>query len=70
MANKLFQEARTAVQRVENLASSQIETTDLNAEIEKARNCLTSAFIHSSTAEKEQLTALQEQLHSIESRYE
>jgi hypothetical protein len=59
MGNRLFQEAKKAVQ----LARS--EGTDKQAAIGRAENALTSAFSNSTLAEKQQLHHYQDELDSI-----
>ncbi|MCA1031029.1 DUF3813 domain-containing protein [Bacillus timonensis] len=63
MGNALFQKARESVSMAE-----QAVTSGSNAQeaINVAKNALSSAFANSSTAEKEQLHALQDQLDGLE----
>ncbi|WP_416828728.1 DUF3813 domain-containing protein [Ectobacillus polymachus] len=62
MGNMLFQQAREAVTRAVQSTDGQEQTMLL----EQAKNALSSAYHHSSTAEKHQLRQLQQQLHEIE----
>ncbi|MGO4888482.1 DUF3813 domain-containing protein [Anaerobacillus sp. MEB173] len=68
MGNKLFQEARKAVEIAEQkvmLATTPEQFEDAIAEIEKAKNNLSSAFANSTTAEKEQLAKYQDQIQDL-----
>ncbi len=60
MGNRLFQEARKAVQ----LAKS-AEPAEQSAAIDSAKNALSSAYANTTMAEKEQLRAFQDELNSI-----
>ncbi|WP_096198977.1 DUF3813 domain-containing protein [Bacillus sp. FJAT-45350] len=71
MGNKLFQEARNAIEIVEQMASNAQSSEEIElarAEMEKAKNNLSSAFANSTTAEKEQLADMQNQLNSLETK--
>jgi hypothetical protein len=61
MGNLLFQQARDAVTQAVQYSSAG-EQQEL---IAKAKNALTSAYANSSTAEKVQLSEMQEQLESL-----
>lgn len=63
MGNRLFQEARKAVQ----LAHS-AEPAEQSAAINTAKNALSSAYANTTMAEKEQLRSFQDELNSIESK--
>ncbi|MFB9762629.1 MULTISPECIES: DUF3813 domain-containing protein [Bacillaceae] len=60
MGNLLFQQAREAVSLALNTTGS-----GQHEMVEKAKNALTSAYTHSSTAEKAQLREMQEQLQNM-----
>ena len=63
MGNRLFQEARKAV----NLAKT-AEPAEQNAAIYTAKNALSSAYANTTIAEKEQLRSFQDELNSIEDK--
>ena len=63
MGNRLFQEARNAV----NLAKN-AEPAEQTAAISTAKNALSSAYANTTTAEKEQLRSFQDELNSIENK--
>lgn len=63
MGNRLFQEARTAVQ----LAKS-AQPEEQTAAISSAKNALSSAYANTTDAEKEQLRSFQDELNSIENK--
>ncbi|MBT2639168.1 DUF3813 domain-containing protein [Bacillus sp. ISL-39] len=63
MGNRLFQEARKAVQLAKTA-----ETAEQSAAISTAKNALSSAYANTTMAEKEQLRSFQDELNSIESK--
>jgi exonuclease VII large subunit len=69
MGNKLFQQAREAVQQAEtttNAMMGEAEYGNATSKIEIAKNNLSSAFANSTNAEKEQLQALQQRLEECD----
>ncbi len=69
MGNRLFQQARSRVEKAEMMvrqASTPEELSAANEEISKAKNDLSSAFAQSSIAEKRQLADLQDQVDQLE----
>ncbi|MEQ2464472.1 DUF3813 domain-containing protein [Niallia hominis] len=60
MGNRLFQEARQAVE-VAKYANSK----DLDGLVDKAKNAISSAYSNTTTAEQSQLAALQKELDQI-----
>ncbi|MFS0824214.1 DUF3813 domain-containing protein [Bacillus sp. 1P02SD] len=65
MGNPLFQKARETVE-VAKLASAGQSDTPLQDAISVAKNALSSAYANSTTAEKEQLRELQNELDQIQ----
>ncbi|THE11229.1 DUF3813 domain-containing protein [Bacillus timonensis] len=65
MGNRLFQKARETVE-VAKLASTGQSDTSLQNAISVAKNALSSAYANSTTAEKEQLRELQNELDQIQ----
>ncbi|MBS8263043.1 DUF3813 domain-containing protein [Mesobacillus boroniphilus] len=63
MGNRLFQEARKAVQLAKTA-----EPAEQSAAINTAQNALSSAYANTTMAEKEQLRSFQDELNSIESK--
>ena len=63
MGNRLFQEARKAVQ----LANT-AEPAEQTAAMYTAKNALSSAYANTTMAEKEQLRSFQDELNSIEDK--
>ncbi|MEW8969560.1 DUF3813 domain-containing protein [Mesobacillus jeotgali] len=63
MGNRLFQEARKAVQLARTA-----EPAEQSAAINTAKNALSSAYANTTMAEKEQLRSFQDELNSIESK--
>jgi hypothetical protein len=63
MGNRLFQEARKAVQLAKTA-----EPGEQTAAINTAKNALSSAYANTSMAEKEQLRSFQDELNSIETQ--
>jgi hypothetical protein len=63
MGNRLFQEARKAVQLAQTA-----EPAEQSAAISKAKNALSSAYANTTMAEKEQLRSFQDELNSIENK--
>ncbi|MGV2940772.1 DUF3813 domain-containing protein [Mesobacillus sp. LC4] len=63
MGNRLFQEARKAVQLAKTA-----EPAEQSAAISTAKNALSSAYANTTMAEKEQLRSFQDELNSIESK--
>ena len=73
MGNKLYQEAKVAVDLAEQMAQHAVTPDEIEAakvQVEKARNNLLSAFANSTTAEKSQLDDLQECLNNIDNEYQ
>lgn len=69
MGNRLFQQAREAVEHAENhirLATTPEQMTVALDQFKKAKNDLSSAFAQSSTAEKRQLAEMQQHLDQLE----
>ncbi|MCD8502497.1 MAG: DUF3813 domain-containing protein [Bacillaceae bacterium] len=69
MGNLLFQQARQAVEHAENhvkLATTPEQIALAVEQFKKAKNDLSSAFAHSSVAEKRQLAEMQQQLDHLE----
>jgi Protein of unknown function (DUF3813) len=64
MGNRLFQEARKAVMQAKQAANGQTDI-DLDRAIAIAKNALSSAYAHSSLAEKAQLRQFQEELDQL-----
>ncbi|MEH7383543.1 DUF3813 domain-containing protein [Bacillus sp. JJ1533] len=64
MGNPLFQKARETVE-VAKLASTGQSDTSLQDAISVAKNALSSAYANSTTAEKEQLRELQNELDEL-----
>ncbi|WP_379969994.1 DUF3813 domain-containing protein [Ectobacillus sp. sgz5001026] len=62
MGNMLFQQARDAVGH----AVSCNDSNEQSVLIEKAKNALSSAYSNSTTAEKQQLRQLQQEIQAIE----
>lgn len=60
MGNRLFQEARQAVQIAVNSSGSGQHT-----EIEKAKNALSSAYANSTAPEQKQLSEMQKELDQL-----
>jgi exonuclease VII large subunit len=69
MGNRLFQQARYAVEKAEEMVKT-ANTPELLSlayqEIEKAKNDLSSAFAQSTTAEKKQLAQFQDQIDQLQ----
>lgn len=68
MGNLLFQQARSAVEQAEmnvKNASTPEQLAEAYEEIAKAKNNLSSAFTHSTIAEKKQLTELQNSIDDL-----
>jgi hypothetical protein len=63
MGNRLFQEARKAVQLARTA-----EPAEQSAAINTAKNALSTAYANTTMAEKEQLRSFQDELNSIESK--
>ncbi|WLR53880.1 DUF3813 domain-containing protein [Mesobacillus subterraneus] len=63
MGNRLFQEARKAVQLAQTA-----EPAEQSAAINTAKNALSSAYANTTMAEKEQLRSFQDELNSIEGK--
>ncbi|ESU32588.1 hypothetical protein G3A_10530 [Bacillus sp. 17376] len=63
MGNRLFQEARKAVQLAQTA-----ELAEQSAAIDTAKNALSSAYANTTMAEKEQLRSFQDELNSIENK--
>lgn len=63
MGNRLFQEARKAVQLAKTA-----EPAEQSAAINTATNALSSAYANTTIAEKEQLRSFQDELNSIEGK--
>lgn len=63
MGNRLFQEARKAVQLAKTA-----EPAEQTAAMYTAKNALSSAYANTTMAEKEQLRSLQDELNSIENK--
>ncbi|MCE4050439.1 MULTISPECIES: DUF3813 domain-containing protein [Bacillaceae] len=61
MGNRLFQEARQAVEMAKSSGSD-------SEMIAKAKNALSSAYANTTSAEQEQLSDLQKELEQLESR--
>ncbi|OEH91650.1 DUF3813 domain-containing protein [Bacillus solimangrovi] len=68
MGNKLFQLARDAVQRAE--ASIKQGDSQAQAQVETAKNNLSSAYANSTNAERDQLRQFQQQLDNATSNNE
>ncbi|OIJ10182.1 hypothetical protein BKP35_13805 [Anaerobacillus arseniciselenatis] len=69
MGNRLFQQARNAVEQAEMQVQSATTPEQLalaQEEILKAKNNLSSAFAQSTTAEKRQLAELQNNIENLE----
>ncbi|QOY34122.1 DUF3813 domain-containing protein [Anaerobacillus isosaccharinicus] len=69
MGNRLFQQARSRVEQAEMMVKGAITPEQLanaSEEILKAKNDLSSAFANSTTAEKRQLSQLQEQIDQLD----
>jgi hypothetical protein len=64
MGNRLFQEARKAVMIAKQAANGQANV-DLQHAINVAKNALSSAYAHSSLAEKTQLRQFQQELDEL-----
>ncbi len=64
MGNLLFQQAHHAVSHAKRVSSH--GSSELPSAIDCAKNSLSSAFANSSDAEREQLYAMQSELHSLE----
>lgn len=62
MANKLFQEAREAVQNLTNAATG----ANQEKQLEVAKNCIQSAYANSSPEQQQQLQQLQQQIEAHE----
>lgn len=65
MSNRLFQQARAAVHKVEAPDTNQ----NVSKAIDTATNELQSAFANATNAEREQLHELQQRLESVKSQY-
>jgi hypothetical protein len=65
MGNLLFQKARETVE-VAKLASAGQSDTSLQDAVSVAKNALSSAYANSTTAEKEQLRELQNELDQLQ----
>lgn len=65
MGNRLFQKARETVE-VAKLASAGQSDTSLQDAVSVAKNALSSAYANSTTAEKEQLRELQNELDQLQ----
>jgi 23S rRNA G2445 N2-methylase RlmL len=63
MGNRLFQEARKAVQLAKTA-----EPAEQTAAMDIAKNALSSAYANTTMAEKEQLRSFQDELNSIEDK--
>jgi hypothetical protein len=63
MGNRLFQEARKAVQLAKTA-----EPPEQTAAMYTAKNALSSAYANTTMAEKEQLRSFQDELNSIENK--
>ncbi|WP_445486648.1 DUF3813 domain-containing protein [Niallia sp. 03133] len=63
MGNRIFQEAREAV---ESVKASQGQ--DINDLVAKAKNAISSAYANTTVAEQQQLAQLQKELEQIEVR--
>ncbi|CAG9609203.1 DUF3813 domain-containing protein [Pseudoneobacillus rhizosphaerae] len=61
MGNRLFQEARTAVELAQSAQSSEKQTAIL-----RAKNALSSAYANSTVAEQAQLSQMQSELDQLE----
>lgn len=62
MGNKLFQLAKEAV----HLAETSTNSAALQAQIDKAKNSISSAFANSTSAEQLQLQELQQRLDELQ----
>ncbi|MCP8968281.1 DUF3813 domain-containing protein [Ectobacillus ponti] len=60
MGNLLFQQARDMVSQ-----AVQCSTSEQSELVEKAKNALSSAYVHSTSAEKIQLREMQDQLQNM-----
>ncbi|MBA2874894.1 DUF3813 domain-containing protein [Thermaerobacillus caldiproteolyticus] len=65
MGNPLFQKAREAVMIAKQAANGKADT-DLQHAIDVAKNALSSAYAHSSLAEKAQLRQFQQELDKLQ----
>jgi|APAga8741244001_1050109.scaffolds.fasta_scaffold00038_29 cellobiose-specific phosphotransferase system component IIA len=63
MGNRLFQEARQAVEM-----AKMSDGRDTERMIEKAKNALSSAYSNTTSAEQNQLSDLQKELEQLETR--
>ena len=66
MGNRLFQEARKAVQLAKTAETA--EPAEQTAAMYTAKNALSSAYANTTMAEKEQLRSFQDELNSIENK--
>jgi hypothetical protein len=65
MGNRLFQKAREAVMIAKQAANGQADV-DFQHAINVAKNALSSAYAHSSLAEKAQLRQFQQELDELQ----
>lgn len=64
MGNQLFQQARESVAYAQSVATGTVQGDKYEAII-KAKNALSSAFVNSTEAEREQLREFQQVIESI-----